>query len=304
MESLGYYWNYFLAKEIDQLLVFWEQAERWQVYITPTLLVLLGWHVFEHLRPWHPGQKKWRPLLGLDLFWLLSGTVFFYVLLGTALVDTTLLAFHHALYRFTGITDLMIVQLDGAMPTWAGLLLGFLVGDFLSWGGHVLLHRSDFLWQFHKVHHSATQLDVWNAQRFHFGESLFWDFFPYLPLAVIGFPVDSLMIAAFTTSILSNFTHANVRLPLGPLRYVVNNPQFHIWHHAKCVDAQRNVNYGDALCVWDYLFRTAYLPEERENLELGFDGIEHYPTTIAGQLAAPFVGVFRLLRGKRSEAPA
>ena len=299
MESLAYYWDTFLAIESDRLLFYGEAAKRFQSYVawSGTLQVLVAWHVFEYLIPWHRSQPKWRPLLGLDFFWLVLTGVLFYALIGDALVQTGLLVFHHALYQVTGIGDLMFVSLEG-LPIWVGWLLLFLVTDFSAWGGHWLLHRSNFLWQFHKIHHSSTQLDIWNAQRFHFGEALFWSFFQYLPLTVIGFPPDDLLIVLVVSGVLSNFTHANVRVPLGPLRFVLNNPQLHIWHHAKAIDANRNVNFGDALCVWDYLFGTAYLPEEQENLELGFDGVEDYPTSIPGQVVAPFVDLYRMARAR------
>jgi len=303
MESIGYYWDFFLAIEADRLLVLWKRVGILGSYVawSSTLQVLACWHAVEYLRPWRRRQPKWRPQLGLDFFWLAFNTVLAYALFGDALVKTGLLIFHHALFRITGITDLMIVRLDG-IPTWAGLLLLFVIKDLLGWAGHWLLHRSDLLWQFHRVHHSATQLDIWNAQRFHVGERIFWSFFLYVPLAVIGFPPDHLLITGIVSSALSNFTHANVRVPLGPLKYLINNPQIHIWHHARARDMKRNVNYGDALCVWDYLFGTAYLPEEDDALELGFDGIEEYPTSIPGQLVAPFVGIFQQLRKKLSGA--
>jgi sterol desaturase/sphingolipid hydroxylase (fatty acid hydroxylase superfamily) len=96
------------------------------------------------------------------------------------------------------------------------------------------------------------------------------------------------ILAALLLSLLSFYTHSNIRIPLGPLKYVLNNPQLHIWHHAASIDPRRNVNYGDALCVWDYLLGTAYLPDERPNLKLGFEGVAEYPTRFWGQLIEPF----------------
>lgn len=98
-------------------------------------------------------------------------------------------------------------------------------------------------------------------------------------------------------------THANVKIPLGPLEYVINNPQLHLWHHAASVDPRRNVDYGDALCLWDYLFGTAYLPDERSDVKLGFEGIEAFPTTSRGQLIHPFETMFLDLRERWGTLP-
>src|SRR5437588_301759 len=44
--------------------------------------------------------------------------------------------------------------------------------DFLSWAWHVACHRITWLWRFHAVHHSETELDVTTSARFHLGELL------------------------------------------------------------------------------------------------------------------------------------
>jgi sterol desaturase/sphingolipid hydroxylase (fatty acid hydroxylase superfamily) len=48
------------------------------------------------------------------------------------------------------------------------------------------------------------------------------------------------------------------------------------------------MNFGLSLSLWDYLFGTAYVPEENNNLELGFAGDEDFPKDFKGQLSRPF----------------
>ena len=62
----------------------------------------------------------------------------------------------------------------------------------------------------------------------------------------------------------------------------------HIWHHSIDIDPNRNVNYGDALSIWDWVFRTAHFPEIRGDIKLGFEGVEDFPKTIWGQFLYPF----------------
>jgi sterol desaturase/sphingolipid hydroxylase (fatty acid hydroxylase superfamily) len=47
-----------------------------------------------------------------------------------------------------------------------------------------------------------------------------------------------------------------------------------------------NRNFGINLAVWDWLFGTAYLPEE-EPARLGFEGVESFPKTLVGELVWP-----------------
>jgi sterol desaturase/sphingolipid hydroxylase (fatty acid hydroxylase superfamily) len=63
----------------------------------------------------------------------------------------------------------------------------------------------------------------------------------------------------------------------------------HIWHHSKeLVDKRNGVNFGLSLSIWDYLFKTAYIPKSGRDIELGFDEIERYPRKFFGQMIAPF----------------
>jgi len=69
------------------------------------------------------------------------------------------------------------------------------------------------------------------------------------------------------------------------LRYLFNNPQMHIWHHAKDLPPGHpyGINYGLTLSLWDYLFRTASIPHEGRDIELGFPDLEDFPHGFVGQ---------------------
>ena len=62
---------------------------------------------------------------------------------------------------------------------------------------------------------------------------------------------------SFAASCYTRLTHANVRLRLGPLRWVLVTPQSHRIHHAP--DPQyRDTNYGVVFSIWDRLFGTPH----------------------------------------------
>ena len=56
------------------------------------------------------------------------------------------------------------------------------------------------------------------------------------------------------------------------MKYVFNSPEMHIWHHAYELptDRQYGVNFGLSLAIWDYLWRTAYIPFNGRDIRLGF----------------------------------
>lgn len=287
MGSLQDYWNVFLLVEASAFRSGLELILRPTWFAHLYLWLVLGFVAWETFLPWRPLQKRLRKSAGLDLFYTLFNYLLFWMLIGTAVSEVTSLAFRDALAHYLGMEHWVAIQL-GALPVWLRYLMLLLALDLTSWCGHWLLHRNDFLWQFHKVHHSARELDVLNAGRIHFVEKLFYPLFFFIPMGLIGFEIRDTMAVSLFVAIFSAFTHANVRVPLGPLKYILNNPQIHLWHHAIEIDRKHNVNYGDALSMWDYLFGTAYLPDDRNELELGFEGVADYPKTFGGQLIAPF----------------
>jgi len=70
------------------------------------------------------------------------------------------------------------------------------------------------------------------------------------------------------------------------IKYIFNNPEMHIWHHAKQLPEKHKygVNFGLSLAIWDYLFSTAYIPHNGRDIELGFSGDKRFPKTFFRQI--------------------
>ncbi|MBT6438986.1 MAG: sterol desaturase family protein, partial [Flavobacteriales bacterium] len=106
-----------------------------------------------------------------------------------------------------------------------------------------------------------------------------------------GFEPEQAFIVHFITIAIGHLNHANVKITWGPLKYLFNNPVMHLWHHSKDLPEGQNsgVNFGISLSLWDYVFKTAHVPEDSGTIQLGFDGIEDYPTSnFFKQLASGF----------------
>lgn len=187
------------------------------------------------------------------------------------------------------LSDFQFIDLD-ALPFGLGLLIFFLVTDFIQWNTHRLLHRVPWLWNFHKLHHSVKEMGFAAHLRYHWMEPVVYKSLLYIPLAIIGgFDIEAVAIVHFTTLTIGHLNHANLGWDYGKLRYVFNNPKMHIWHHAKVLpkNTQYGINFGISLSVWDYLFRTYHIPHDGRDIELGFDGDELFPSNFISQELYP-----------------
>lgn len=163
-------------------------------------------------------------------------------------------------------------------PLWLQAVEVVVLSDFLIYWGHRLQHRVAFLWQFHKVHHSAEHLDWLAAHREHPLDTLYTVGIINLPAFVLGFPLETLAGLIAFRGVWAIYIHSNVRLSLGPLRMLIGAPELHHWHH----DRDRNAgNYANISPLMDILFGTYTCPD-REPEAFGIH--EPFPTTYLEQL--------------------
>ena len=76
------------------------------------------------------------------------------------------------------------------LPLWAEVLLGVMFLDLVAqYLVHYLLHRVAFMWRFHMVHHSDTQVDVTTGTRHHPGDYMFRELFALGGILIGGIPL-------------------------------------------------------------------------------------------------------------------
>jgi len=276
----GYYgyWNY-LSSEI--LYPSWHNYFWWLLGIS-----LVVWSL-ELVFPWRKNQAVIREDFWLDGFYMFFNFFLFSLIGYNAVSNVAVEAFNDFLALF-GINNLVAFQI-ASWPVWSQFLLLFVVADFIQWNVHRWLHYSPFLWEFHKVHHSVEQMGFAAHLRYHWMETIVYKSVQYIPLSMIGFGLDDFFILHLVTILIGHLNHANVKITYGPLKYVLNNPVMHLWHHAKNIPAGSNgVNYGISLSLWDYLFGTAYIPNQNANEQLGFEDQETFPKKFLQQLTHPW----------------
>ena len=64
----------------------------------------------------------------------------------------------------------------------------------------------------------------------------------------------------------------------------------HLYHHAYVLPERfkKGVNFAISLSVWDYLFKTSYIPEADKNIMLGYEDDHKMPSSFWGQLGYGF----------------
>ena len=57
----------------------------------------------------------------------------------------------------------------------------------------------------------------------------------------------------------------------------------HVWHHSKELPKKNGVNFAISLSIWDYVFKTNFIPFDGKNIELGFENDEQFPKSFIQQ---------------------
>lgn len=174
-----------------------------------------------------------------------------------------------------------------AWPVFLQAALMLATADFLRYWLHRAFHQFPFMWVFHAVHHSPHRLYWLNVGRFHPLEKAVQYLADALPFVLLGVSPEVLSAYLVFYAINGFFQHSNCRVRLGLLNYIVAGPELHRWHHS-AVAAESGSNFGNNLIVWDLLFGTRWLPEDREVGPLGLVN-RAYPQGFLAQMKTPFI---------------
>lgn len=305
----------------------------WHNYFYWLIIVSLFFFLLEIVKPWRTSQPIFRKDFWLDLFYMFFNFFIFSLIFYNAASDVFVNIFNDLIHAITSV-DLKAVNPMFSWPMWAILLVGFIVRDFVQWWTHRLLHRSEWLWNFHKVHHSVEQMGFAAHLRYHWMETVVYRFIEYLPLALLGVGLYDFFVIHIFTLAIGHYNHSNFHISGrylagilgllfviaawngladisfmqsmdtlskaitsiaiiglsafllgGIIKKIFNSPEMHIWHHSYDLpeDKRYGVNFGITLAIWDYIFRTDYIPHDGKSIRLGFPGIEEFPNNFIDQ---------------------
>ncbi len=136
-----------------------------------------------------------------------------------------------------------------------------LLHDLAYYLFHRASHRVNALWAAHAVHHQSE--DYTFAVSLRQGAIATWVSYAfYLPLALIGIPVEMFVLVHGAYQVYQFFVHTRFIPALGPLEQLLATPVLHRVHHGRDADCLDR-NYGGFFIFWDKLFGS-FAPYTRE----------------------------------------
>jgi creatinine amidohydrolase/Fe(II)-dependent formamide hydrolase-like protein/sterol desaturase/sphingolipid hydroxylase (fatty acid hydroxylase superfamily) len=194
---------------------------------------------------------------------------------------------------------------------WATTLFMALIADFGLFLAHYLEHKIPWLWEFHKVHHSAEVMTPITVFRMHPVDNLFTyslvgilsglgaggamflygGDFPLYNVAGVNIVLIFFYFAGY------NLRHSHFWWSWGPvLSRIFISPAQHQIHHS---DEPRHFdkNMGFTFAIWDGLFGTLYVPKEKEALTFGLGPKENEKfSTFWSLYLMPFINLAQNFR--------
>jgi sterol desaturase/sphingolipid hydroxylase (fatty acid hydroxylase superfamily) len=133
--------------------------------------------------------------------------------------------------------------------------LALVCADFTIYWIHRAQHKSDTLWRTHAWHHSIEQLYWFSGFRTSFLHSFLYNV-PQAAVPMLVFQLSPLDTGvAYSIGLFVQFwEHTNVRVSIGPLRYLVITPKYHRIHHSAVEPLGKNL--APIFSLWDLLFGT------------------------------------------------
>jgi len=209
---MGKYLDIFINGYTGYASYIWSEitSPSWKNYFYWLLAVSLFFFILEVVIPWRKEQKKIRKDFWLDFFYMFFNFFLFSLIIYNAASDVVVNLFNDGIIWITGGFDLQSVNPMYSLPLWAVLGIGFIFRDFIQWWVHRLLHKVDWLWNFHKVHHSVEEMGFAAHLRYHWMENVVYRTLEYLPLALLGIGLYDFFIIHIFTLAWGHYNHSNI----------------------------------------------------------------------------------------------
>ncbi|MBW4889292.1 sterol desaturase family protein [Mucilaginibacter sp. HMF5004] len=227
------------------------------------IVLMIAW---ERISPYRKGLPFFRDGFWVDLVWY---TIIQSFLLKILIFDYVIAPVQHALPFESSI------QFVKNWPLFWQVMFFLVTHDLYIYLFHRFQHHSKFFWRTHEAHHSGKHVDFMAGSRSHALEIVINQTIEFAPIILFGADPVVVPIKACLDAVQGMFIHANIDVKLGKLKYLINTPELHLWHHANYVEVF-HANFSTKFAIWDHLFGTAYDPgfkpgNEPENWGLHYD---------------------------------
>lgn len=251
----------------------------------PTLIAAIGLILLLGLESWAPaasGRHHRFRHAARNLMLGLPNTA------ASVLLAAPLIAWVSLWAESSGFGLLRLAQLPSIIAT----IMAILLFDGWMYLWHRSNHEINFLWRFHRVHHSDPEMDATTATRFHTGEILISSALRLAVIPLLGITVGQLLVYEMLLLPVILSHHSNIRFPDRAdrwLRLVIVTPAIHRVHHSR-LRSETDSNYSSVFSFWDRIAGTFRLRQDGQPVKFGLDEYDGEAwQTIRGLLIAPFV---------------
>lgn len=206
--------------------------------------------ILEKIFPYNKGQKILREGFFNDLaLYTIAQSYILGIIIFTIVIK--------AIDNTSGLSRL---QLFANVPVWLQLIFFTVTHDIYIYWMHRWMHNNKYLWSLHEAHHSPRKVDWLSGSRSHGIEILINQTIEFLPIVLLGTPPEVIAYKGVISAVWGMYIHANLNLQIGSLKKFINGPEMHRIHHT--TGKGRNKNFATKFAIWDWIFDTAYLPDE------------------------------------------
>ncbi len=153
--------------------------------------------------------------------------------------------------------DFLTIGAIQQLPSGLKFIIGVTVSDFILWFHHWVRHKVPWFWEFHALHHSQKEINMFTDLRYHVMEYIIAKTIYTFPLLIMGVEPSNVILFAVFHTWFTHLYHANIRSNFGPLRYIFVTPQSHRIHHSIEL-RHKDKNFGVLFSFWDQIFNTQY----------------------------------------------
>lgn len=236
--------------------------------------------VLEKIFPKYKEQVIFRPEWDVD---------FFYFCFNHLAISAILIYANYHVTHFDWAVSNSFQSFIQSVPVLIQFMVILLCADFVLYWEHRGFHEIKFLWPIHAVHHSIENLDWLSGSRGHFVQVFSERAMVMVPLYLLGVGEQALNIYVTFAALQAILIHCNLKFSFGFLKYIFVTPQFHHWHHSS-EEPAIDTNYSAHTVLFDRLFKTYHLPEDKWPAEYGTT--VRLPRSVVGQALYPITANF------------
>jgi sterol desaturase/sphingolipid hydroxylase (fatty acid hydroxylase superfamily) len=230
--------------------------------------------ILERIFPYNKGQKILRQGFFDDLA--------LYTIAQSYILG--ILIFEYIIHYMDTTSGISRLHLLADVPIWIQLVFFTITHDLYIYWMHRWQHKNKWLWRIHEAHHSPEKVDWLSGSRSHALEILINQTIEFTPIVLLGAPAAVVAYKGVISALWGMYIHSNLNVHTGRLQLIFNGPEMHRWHHT--MGKGRNRNFSTKLAIWDWIFGTAYFPENEKAEKYGL--MSRFPSHYVSQFFYAF----------------